>query len=55
MTDYRTKPILGTKLESAYVERPWGSFKQCAHNQEVTVSLMTVELGQRLNLLPIRK
>lgn len=30
--------------------RPWGSFKQYAHNQDVTVSLMTVQPGQRLSL-----
>jgi hypothetical protein len=33
MSDYRTKPIPGTKSEPAYVERPWGSFQQYAHNQ----------------------
>jgi mannose-1-phosphate guanylyltransferase/mannose-6-phosphate isomerase len=32
------------------VERPWGSFKQYAHNQNCTVSLMTVLPGQRLSL-----
>ncbi len=32
------------------VKRPWGSFRQFAHNQEVTVSLMTVLPGQRLSL-----
>ena len=30
--------------------RPWGSFRQYAHNQPVTVSLMTVEPGRRLSL-----
>lgn len=50
MTTYRTKPIPNTKPEPDYVERPWGSFKQYAHNREVTVSLMTVEPGQRLSL-----
>jgi len=34
----------------AFVERPWGSFKQFAHNQSCTVSLMTVLPGQRLSL-----
>ena len=35
---------------TAFVERPWGSFKQFAHNQNCTVSLMTVLPGQRLSL-----
>jgi mannose-1-phosphate guanylyltransferase/mannose-6-phosphate isomerase len=34
----------------ALVERPWGSFKQYAHNRHCTVSLMTVLPGQRLSL-----
>ncbi|MEO6838437.1 MAG: phosphomannose isomerase type II C-terminal cupin domain [Ginsengibacter sp.] len=32
------------------VERPWGFFKQYAHNIPCTVSLMTVKPGQRLSL-----
>jgi mannose-6-phosphate isomerase len=32
------------------VERPWGSFRQYAHNAPVTVSLMAVEPGQRLSM-----
>ncbi|HUI11325.1 MAG TPA: phosphomannose isomerase type II C-terminal cupin domain [Bacteroidota bacterium] len=32
------------------VDRPWGSFRQFAHNTEVTVSLMSVKAGQRLSL-----
>ncbi|MEJ7739878.1 MAG: phosphomannose isomerase type II C-terminal cupin domain, partial [Chitinophagaceae bacterium] len=32
------------------VERPWGSFKQFAHNEPCSVSLMTVIPGQRLSL-----
>lgn len=32
------------------VKRPWGAFEQYAHNESVTVSLMTVEPGQRLSL-----
>jgi len=32
------------------VSRPWGSFRQFAHNAEVTVSLMSVNPGQRLSL-----
>jgi mannose-1-phosphate guanylyltransferase/mannose-6-phosphate isomerase len=50
MTNYVTKPIPDQKPEVALVERPWGSFKQFAHNEEVTVSLMTVKAGQRLSL-----
>jgi mannose-1-phosphate guanylyltransferase/mannose-6-phosphate isomerase len=50
MTNYVTKPIPDQKPEVALVERPWGSFKQFALNQEVTVSLMTVKAGQRLSL-----
>ena len=33
-----------------HVERPWGCFRQYAHNQPVTVSLMTVRPGQHLSL-----
>ncbi|MCK6471084.1 MAG: phosphomannose isomerase type II C-terminal cupin domain [Planctomycetes bacterium] len=50
MSDYLTKPIPGAKVEPRAVTRPWGSFKQYAHNREVTVSLMTVKAGQRLSL-----
>jgi mannose-1-phosphate guanylyltransferase/mannose-6-phosphate isomerase len=45
-----TKPIPGTKPDIAFVERPWGSFKQFANNRDCTVSLMTVLPGQRLSL-----
>ena len=31
------------------VHRPWGKFRQYAHNAPCTVSLMTVEEGQRLS------
>lgn len=34
----------------SYVERPWGAFKQYANNTPCTVSLMTVQPGQRLSL-----
>src|SRR5208337_1726403 len=34
----------------ATVQRPWGSFKQFAHNCDSTVSLMSVLPGQRLSL-----
>ena len=50
MTDYRTQPIPDGQPSIEYVERPWGSFKQYAHNHPTTVSLMTVEPGQRLSL-----
>ena len=50
MTHYVTKPIPETKPSVAFVERPWGSFKQSANNRECTVSLMTVLPGQRLSL-----
>ena len=50
MSHYTTKPIPEGKTAVAFVERPWGSFKQYAHNRECTVSLMTVQPGQRLSL-----
>jgi mannose-1-phosphate guanylyltransferase/mannose-6-phosphate isomerase len=34
----------------AQIERPWGAFKQYAHNAPVTVSLMTVQPNQQLSL-----
>lgn len=50
MSHYATKPIPEEKPPVALVERPWGSFKQYAHNRECTVSLMTVLPRQRLSL-----
>jgi mannose-1-phosphate guanylyltransferase/mannose-6-phosphate isomerase len=50
MTDYAIKDIPPQKPPVTSVERPWGSFKQYANNQEVTVSLMSVKPGQRLSL-----
>lgn len=50
MPNYVTKPIPATKPDVAFVERPWGAFKQYANNQEVTVSLMMVKPGERLSL-----
>ena len=47
---YVTKPIPADKPPVAFVERPWGSFKQFANNRDCTVSLMTVLPGQRLSL-----
>lgn len=50
MKNYATKPIPSEKPAAAFVERPWGSFRQYANNRESTVSLMTVLPGQRLSL-----
>jgi len=47
---YVTKPIPEDKPPVSFVERPWGSFKQYAFNEDTTVSLMTVLPGQRLSL-----
>lgn len=48
--NYVTKPIPAEKPPVDLVVRPWGSFKQYAHNLDCTVSLMTVNPGQRLSL-----
>jgi mannose-6-phosphate isomerase len=48
--NYIAKPIPSRKPDVAFVERPWGNFKQYAHNQECTVSLITVSPNQRLSL-----
>ena len=50
MTDYVTKPIPTEKPPVTHVVRPWGAFEQYAFNQDCTVSLMTVQPGQRLSL-----
>ena len=50
MPNYLTKPIPETKPETKLVNRPWGSFRQFANNEDCTVSLMTVLPGQRLSL-----
>ena len=50
MPDSVTRPIPTAKPAVGFVERPWGSFKQFANNQECTVSLMTVLPGQQLSL-----
>ena len=44
------KKIPGSVPPIGRVSRPWGSFRQFAHNVEVTVSLMSVNPGQRLSL-----
>lgn len=49
-TPFVTKPVPAEKPAVEHIERPWGAFEQYAHNQEVTVSLMTVKPGQRLSL-----
>jgi mannose-1-phosphate guanylyltransferase/mannose-6-phosphate isomerase len=48
--NYVTKPIPAEQPPAAFVERPWGSFRQYAFNRDCTVSLMTVKPGQRLSL-----
>jgi mannose-1-phosphate guanylyltransferase/mannose-6-phosphate isomerase len=50
MNHYAAKPIPAQKPAVGYVQRPWGSFKQYAHNRDCTVSIMTVLPGQRLSL-----
>jgi mannose-1-phosphate guanylyltransferase/mannose-6-phosphate isomerase len=50
MKNFVTKPIPDSVPPVGRVIRPWGSFSQYAHNREVTVSLMTVQPGQRLSL-----
>ncbi len=50
MSQYVTKPIPGSQPPVAQVKRPWGEFKQYAHNRDCTVSLMTVNPGMRLSL-----
>ena len=50
MTNFAIKPIPLDKPPVKHVDRPWGSFDQYAFNQDVTVSLMTVQPGQRLSL-----
>lgn len=50
MSIFITKPIPTAAPPVEQVQRPWGSFRQYAHNREVTVSLMTVAPGQRLSL-----
>ena len=50
MSKYATKPIPSTKPSIDFVQRPWGTFKQFANNEDCTVSLMTILPGQRLSL-----
>lgn len=50
MSNNRFTPVSQGKPSVVCVKRPWGSFKQYAHNSACTVSLMTVLPGQRLSL-----
>ncbi len=50
MNSYANKPIPASRPAVSHVVRPWGEFKQYAHNAECTVSLMTVKPGMRLSL-----
>ena len=50
MTNCIELPIPGKKPTAQLVDRPWGYFKQFAHNECVTVSLMAVHPDQRLSL-----
>lgn len=50
MENFVTTAIPSEKPEVKLVRRLWGSFRQYAHNQPCTVSLMTVQPGQRLSL-----
>jgi mannose-1-phosphate guanylyltransferase/mannose-6-phosphate isomerase len=47
---YITQPIPDSPPTPHRVKRPWGKFDQYAHNEAGTVSLMTVQPGQRLSL-----
>ena len=50
MSSFITKPIPDAMPEIRRATRPWGFSAQYANNEETTVSLMTVEPGQRLSL-----
>lgn len=50
MPKSKRTPIPANMPAGRFVSRPWGSFTQYAHNEDVTVSLMTVAAGQRLSL-----
>ena len=50
MSEPSARPVPELQPTTRRVERPWGSFAQYANNEEVTVSLMSVEPGQRLSL-----
>jgi mannose-1-phosphate guanylyltransferase/mannose-6-phosphate isomerase len=44
------KPFPTQKPPVGFMVRPWGSQKQYAHNQEVTVTLIVLSPGHRLSL-----
>jgi mannose-1-phosphate guanylyltransferase/mannose-6-phosphate isomerase len=48
--NYITKPVPTAKPAVNSAIRPWGSFSQYAFNQDCTISLMSVNPGQRLSL-----
>jgi len=50
MIDSEAKPFPIQKPPVDFVVRPWGSQKQYAHNQEVTVTLILLSPGHRLSL-----
>ncbi len=50
MPNYITKPIPSEQPEIRRGRRPWGSYSQYAFNEDVTVSMMIVEPGERLSL-----
>ena len=50
MGSYVTKPIPTQRPFVKLGERPWGTYRQYAHNEEVTASIMFVEPGHRLSL-----
>lgn len=50
MTTSNSEPIPTQPPSVKQVERPWGSFRQYAHNSATTISLMSVKPGQRLSL-----
>ncbi len=50
MSGYRTKPIPPVKPRIKETDRAWGTFKQYANNEDVTVSLMKVKPNRRLSL-----
>lgn len=50
MSERDAFPIPSERPGVSFVARPWGTFRQYAHNAPCTVSLMTVLPGQRLSL-----
>ena len=50
MNDYVTREIPEEKPQAPEVERPWSNFRQFANNENVTVSLMSVNPEERLSL-----